>query len=189
MISRPLSCAIGLAGAVLFLGLALYQAPPAAVGAVLVRTDPIWLCAALAVYALNLSLRAWRWQVILRPVAELRYPIVARVLLIGYGLNTIMPARLGELFRAEFLRKACGLPRAPALTSIVVERLLDGLAVVLCLGVGLLLASRGGRAPRCDGGRRDLVRGCADRRPRFLPAAAVPPCCPLLPVVRAAGRG
>jgi uncharacterized membrane protein YbhN (UPF0104 family) len=145
MSSRPLPCAIGLACAVCFLGLALYQAPLAAVGAILVRTDPIWLGVALGVYAVNLSLRAWRWQVILRSVAELRYPIVARVLLVGYGLNTIMPARLGELFRAEFLRKGCGLPRAPALTSIVVERLLDGLAVVLCLAVGLLLASRSGR--------------------------------------------
>jgi uncharacterized protein (TIRG00374 family) len=146
MSSRPLHCAVGLACAVFFLGLALYHAPPAAVGAILVRTDPTWLGAALGVYAVNLSLRAWRWQLILRSVAELRYPVVARVLLIGYGLNTIMPARLGELFRAEFLRKSCGLPRAPALTSIVVERLLDGLAVVLCLAVGLGLASRGGRS-------------------------------------------
>jgi uncharacterized membrane protein YbhN (UPF0104 family) len=146
MSSRPLPCAIGLACAIFFLGLALYHAPLAAVGAILLRTDPIWLGVALGVYAVNLSLRAWRWQLILRSVADLRYPIVARVLLVGYGLNTIMPARLGEFFRAEFLCKSCGLPRAPVLTSIVVERLLDGLAVVLCLALGLLLASRGGRA-------------------------------------------
>ena len=66
--------------------------------------------------------------------------LVARALVVGYGLNTIMPARLGELFRAEFFKKTFGLSRVWALTSIVIERLFDGLAVVACLGVGLFLA-------------------------------------------------
>jgi len=60
---------------------------------------------------------------------------------VGYGLNAIMPARLGELFRAEFFKRTYGLSRVWALTSIVIERLLDGLAVIACLGVGLLLAA------------------------------------------------
>jgi glycosyltransferase 2 family protein len=56
-------------------------------------------------------------------------------------LNTIMPERLGELFRAEFLKKTSGLSRVWALTSIVIERLFDGLTVVACLGIGLLLGA------------------------------------------------
>jgi hypothetical protein len=48
-------------------------------------------------------------------------------------LNTIMPARLGELFRAEFLNMHLGLSRPGAPASIVVERLFDGLMVVACL--------------------------------------------------------
>jgi len=67
-----------------------------------------------------LALRAWRWQVILRPVAAIPYPSVARALLVGYGLNAIMPARLGELFRAEFFKKTYGLSRVWGLTSIVI---------------------------------------------------------------------
>jgi uncharacterized membrane protein YbhN (UPF0104 family) len=57
-----------------------------------------------------------------------------------------VPARLGELFRAEFFKKVYGLPRVPVLTSIVVERLLDGLTVVGCLALGLVLAARTGRS-------------------------------------------
>jgi len=60
---------------------------------------------------------------------------------VGYGLNAILPARLGELFRAEFLKTSFGLDRASALTSIVIERLFDGLMVVACLAIGLLLAA------------------------------------------------
>jgi hypothetical protein len=52
-----------------------------------------------------------------------------------------MPARLGELFRAEFFKKTFGLSRVWGLTSIVIERLFDGITVVCCLGFGLLFAA------------------------------------------------
>ena len=52
-----------------------------------------------------------------------------------------MPARLGELFRAEFFKKIYGLSRVWGLTSIVIERLFDGITVICCLGVGLLFAA------------------------------------------------
>jgi uncharacterized membrane protein YbhN (UPF0104 family) len=142
---RLLQFSFGLACALFFLALACYRAPLAAVGAILARTEPFWLGAALFTYAVNLALRAWRWQVILRGVAFLPYSTVARVLLVGYGLNTIMPARIGELLRAEFFKKTYGLRRMPVLTSIVVERLFDGLTVVGCLAIGLHFAARTGR--------------------------------------------
>jgi uncharacterized protein (TIRG00374 family) len=145
MNARLLQFSIGLAGAVFFLALACYRTPLAAVGATLARTDPFWLGAALVAYAVNLALRARRWQIILRGLAPLPYSTVARVLLVGYGLNTIMPARLGEWLRAEFFNKTCGLRRVPVLTSIVVERLFDGLTVVGCLAIGLHIAARSGR--------------------------------------------
>jgi glycosyltransferase 2 family protein len=145
MNARLLQVAIGLGCALFFLALALYRAPVTAVGAILAHSNPLWLVAALGAYAVGLALRAWRWQIILRPVATVPYPAVARVLVAGYGFNTIMPARLGELFRVEFFKKAYGLPRVPVLTSIVVERLFDGLAVVGCLASGLLLAAHADR--------------------------------------------
>jgi uncharacterized membrane protein YbhN (UPF0104 family) len=145
MNSRLLQFSIGLACAVLFLALALCRTPLATVGAILARTEPLWLGAALCAYAAGLALRARRWQTILRSVTAVSYLVVARVLIVGYGFNTIVPARLGELFRVEMFKRFYGLPRVPVLTSIVVERLFDGLAVVGCLASGLLLAGRAGR--------------------------------------------
>jgi glycosyltransferase 2 family protein len=132
---------IGLGCTFFFLALALHRVQLGSVSAALTNAKPIWIGAAVVSYAIDLSLRARRWQIILRPVAAIPYPIVARALLVGYGLNTIMPARLGELFRAEFFKKTYGLSRVWALTSIVIERLFDGLVVVACLGVGLALAA------------------------------------------------
>ena len=138
---RLIQLVIGLACTLFFLAIAFYRVRLGAVSAALAGANPVWVAAAMLIYAANLSVRAWRWQVILRPVAAIPYPIVARALLVGYGLNAIMPARLGELFRAEFFKKTFGLSRVWGLTSIVIERLFDGIMVVCCLGVGLLLAT------------------------------------------------
>jgi glycosyltransferase 2 family protein len=141
MRARAVQIVAGLVCTLFFLALALYRVPLRDVGAALAGANPIWIAAAMAVYAANLSLRARRWQLILRPIAQIPYPTVLKALVVGYGLNTVMPARLGELFRAEFLNTQIGVSRVGALTSIVVERLFDGLTVVACLGAGLLLAA------------------------------------------------
>ncbi len=138
---RLIQLVIGLACTLFFLAIAFYRVQLGAVTAALAGADPFWVAAAMLVYTLNLAVRAWRWQVILRPVAAIPFPIVARALLVGYGLNAVMPARLGELFRAEFFKKTYGLSRVWGLTSIVIERLFDGITVVCCLGFGLLFAA------------------------------------------------
>jgi len=138
---RVLQIAVGLACTLFFLAIAFYRVQLGAVSAALAGANPLWVAAAMLIYAVDLAIRAWRWQVILRPVAAIPYPIVARALLVGYGLNAVMPARLGELFRAEFFKKTFGLSRVWGLTSIVIERLFDGVTVICCLGVGLLFAA------------------------------------------------
>src|SRR5215469_11602986 len=138
---RLIQLVIGLACTLFFLAIALYRVELGAVTTALAGANPVWIGAAMLTYAVNLTLRAWRWQVILRPVAAIPYPTVARAMLVGYGLNAVMPARLGEIFRAEFFKKTSGLSRVWGLTSIVIERLFDGITVVCCLGIGLLFAA------------------------------------------------
>src|SRR5260370_25222092 len=132
---------IGLACTLIFLAIAFYRVQLGAVSAAPAGADPLWAAAAMLTYARNVALRGWRWQVILRSIAAIPYPIVARALLVGYGLNAVMPARLGELFRAEFFKKTFGLSRVWGLTSIIIERLFDGITVICCLGFGLLFAA------------------------------------------------
>jgi len=138
---RVIQVTFGLACTLIFLAIAFYRVQLGAVSTALAGANPVWIVAAMLVYSVNLVLRAWRWQVILRPVAAIPYPTVVRALLVGYGLNAVMPARLGELFRAEFFKKTFGLSRVSGLTSIVIERLFDGVMVMGCLGVGLLSAA------------------------------------------------
>jgi uncharacterized protein (TIRG00374 family) len=145
---RSIQILAGLLCTFAFLALALRDVPLEAVRASLLEAHPLWIAGAILAYATGLSLRAWRWRSILRTFMPVPYRTVARALLVGYGLNAIMPARLGELFRAEFCNKDFGLPRPSALTSIVIERLFDGLTVVICLGTGLFLAAATARSSR-----------------------------------------
>jgi uncharacterized membrane protein YbhN (UPF0104 family) len=136
---------IGVACTFFFLAVTLYRVHPGSVFSVLAHAKLTWIGAAMVAYLANLCLRTRRWELILRPVAAIPYRVVGSALLVGYGLNTIMPARLGELFRAEFLKKSFGLSRVWALTSIVIERVFDGVTVVACLAVGLFLTAATGQ--------------------------------------------
>ena len=68
---RLIQFVIGLACTLSFLGIAFYRVQLGAVGAALAGANPLWAAAAMLIYAVNLALRAWRWQVILPPVAAI----------------------------------------------------------------------------------------------------------------------
>lgn len=96
-----------------------------------------WVAVALVGYWIELALRAARWRVILEPVKALSFGRVAKTLIVGYAANNVLPVRLGELFRADFIARRCRVSRLAAIATIVVERLLDMVVVLLCAAVGI----------------------------------------------------
>jgi glycosyltransferase 2 family protein len=110
MKGRVIQITIGLASAFFFLSLALYRAQLGSVGAALAHANPTWIGAAIVAYAANLSSGKAMADHI-APFAAIPYRVVAGALLVGYGLNTIVPVRLGERFRAEYFKKSFGLSR------------------------------------------------------------------------------
>lgn len=97
-----------------------------------------FVIAAVGAYWLNLGVRVARWHLLLNAVTRLAMRDVATALVVGYALNNVLPARLGELYRADFLGRQYGVSRSSALGTIFVERLGDGLALVTMLIVALL---------------------------------------------------
>jgi len=84
------------------------------------------------------ALKAWRWTLLLEPVASLRVREVAGPLMIGFMANNILPAHLGELVRVHVLGRTHGVPRAAVLSTVILERLFDLVAILTLFGVGLL---------------------------------------------------
>jgi glycosyltransferase 2 family protein len=129
--------AIGLTFGALFLWLALRQISVGEIKGSLSVLDYRWIFLAVLFYCINLSVRVARWRILLRSTIDLSYPQVCAALIVGYMVNNLLPARLGELYRADYMKRKHSITRSAALGSIVVERLLDGLAVVSIFNIGL----------------------------------------------------
>jgi glycosyltransferase 2 family protein len=136
-ISTGQKLTLGLAIGIGFLWLSVRHLHLHQVLAVILGAEISWLAIAFALYAGNLAIRVHRWRLLLHGHDNLSYRKVGAVLLSGYGLNFLLPARIGELFRVELMRRRHGVARAVVFSSIVIERILDGLCVVLLLGIGL----------------------------------------------------
>ncbi len=88
-------------------------------------------------YAIQLWAKTERWaQLLERGSVSLR--ILFSSMMVGYTVNTLLPARLGEVARVYLLQKRANVPAGRTLSTIVVERLLDVATVVLILGIALL---------------------------------------------------
>jgi uncharacterized protein (TIRG00374 family) len=55
---------------------------------------------------------------------------------VGYATNNVLPARLGEVVRAHVVGKSAGISRTVAFSSVLVERIFDGSAIVFLLILG-----------------------------------------------------
>lgn len=111
------------------------------VGDLVRRADPRWVAFAAVLSTLDLAFRGLRWQRLLRPIARIRYLPMFGYLLIGYLANNVLPARLGELVRSHYIGDREGISRAAALGTVVVERVIDLVAVVGIATAALLILS------------------------------------------------
>lgn len=105
----------------------------------LVNARYIWLLPSIAFVVLGLMARGWRWRVLLG--GELSWWRAFNILNVAYLVNGVIPFRAGEVARAYLATQA--QPPIPALKSvstIVVERLLDTLAVLAIMALALTVA-------------------------------------------------
>jgi hypothetical protein len=139
VIGRILRAGLGLGVSAVALWLVLGSVDLDEVGAVLGRAAPAWLAVMLAFQALDILVRAVRWQRLLRPVARVRFGDTLDALLVGYLANNVLPARLGELVRSHRFGERAGLSRTTTLGTVVVERVVDTGVVVAIAAVGILV--------------------------------------------------
>ena len=91
-------------------------------------------------------IRAARWQVLMRPIGPVRTWYAWRATLIGFAASNVLPARIGEVLRPYLLARSERLDTASTFATVIVERLLDGLAVLALLA--LYLSGATGPHPR-----------------------------------------
>ncbi len=104
--------------------------------------------AAFLVYYLSFGLRALRWRSLLENVgyrkdAGISLPKFWRlteIVYLSFFANAIVPAKLGDLYRAYLLRQDIGVSTTRSFATVLAERLLD-LIILLLLFIPALIIS------------------------------------------------
>jgi len=102
--------------------------------------DYLLLTLAVAVSTAGFLIRAIRWRILLIPLKpDTSLSARFRAVCIGFMANNLLPARAGEFARALAFVKMEPVPLSGSFGSLVVERFLDGMVILLLLAVALLL--------------------------------------------------
>ncbi len=116
----------------------------------LLRADPWPILLSLLLLPCFLVVKAWRWQRLIREMGlELPLLTATGLYIVGIFLGQTTPGQAGDLVKAWYLHDR-GQPLAPALLSVVLDRLFDliVMAVLATLGIyalGQLLPGEGTR--------------------------------------------
>ena len=112
----------------------------------------LWLVPALLSIFVRFWLTAVRWRVLLGSTKRIGLHRLFGVTMIGFMANNVFPARIGEFVRAYALGRSESLAAPLAFATIVIERIFDGLTLLLFLGGGLFFFSGGGASDSSPGG-------------------------------------
>jgi uncharacterized protein (TIRG00374 family) len=99
----------------------------------------LWLAPALLSIVVRFWLTAIRWRILLGSTKRIGLHRLFGVTMIGFMANNVFPARIGEFVRAYALGRSESLAAPLAFATIVIERIFDGLTLLLFLGAGLFL--------------------------------------------------
>lgn len=85
--------------------------------------------------------QAVRWSAILRGIhPTVRFWTVFQSKLVGFAANSILPARLGDFVRVEFVSAVTGVTRSKVLASGVVDLWFDKIGWLITFGVAFFVA-------------------------------------------------
>lgn len=101
-----------------------------------------WMLFSLIFGVFGHLFRGWRWNLALAPLGE--YPKLSNsvyAIFVSYAANLVVP-RVGEVSRCGVLAKYDGVSFSKSLGTVVSERLIDSMCVLLITAVTLLLQSR-----------------------------------------------
>jgi uncharacterized membrane protein YbhN (UPF0104 family) len=110
------------------------------------RANPALMLAAFLVYYTTFIARALRWRYMLHNAGVERPPsplILGTIICLSWFVNCLLPAKLGDVYRAYLLRKRGRISLSMAGGTIVAERIIDFAFVLILLGASALVAFRG----------------------------------------------
>lgn len=96
----------------------------------------------LALYLLGMFFRTIRWRMLLNQSKTVSFGNVFDGLVIGFMVNNLLPAKIGELLRADYIARRERLSRSFTLGTVFAERMLDIFLVIIFLFVSVIFSKR-----------------------------------------------
>ena len=126
----------GVASSIVFMGIAISRLRLDDIRTALATARVLpWVPLAVLSYVLGHLVRGVRCKMLVSREATIPVSVATNVVVLGYAVNNILPARLGEFARAAMLSERTGMPFAQSLSVTLLERLLDGLVLLAMLVV------------------------------------------------------
>ena len=131
-VKRNLSLIGGTLLSLLFLWLAFRRVDLQEVWGALREADPLLVALALFTFLVTQVVKSVRWKTLFYPEhRSRRLTKLLKVIVVGQMVNAAIPARLGEVARAYLLGKIERISTAYAFGTIVLEKALDSLMLLL----------------------------------------------------------
>lgn len=144
---RATHLALGGGVAILFLWLTLRDMDASRLAAEVEGLRLVWIAGALGFLVLGYVARVLRWRSMLLPHNPGLGAGRAAVAFLGsIAANNLLPLRAGDLLRCFGFSRWLGVPSGPTVASVLVERLLDLVTLILALALALLLFQPGGES-------------------------------------------
>jgi glycosyltransferase 2 family protein len=110
-------------------------------GGILLKANYLWLLAAIIISIIAFIIRAKRWILLIEPLGyKPGLKNTYHSLVTGYFANLIFP-RLGEVTRCAALGRKEKLPFDKLVGTVIIERTIDFLTLLLLLGITLIAGS------------------------------------------------
>lgn len=110
-----------------------------------------FLALAFAVYYLTFPIRGFRWRYVLSRVGtQVGYRDATEILFLSWFVNCVVPAKLGDLYRAYLLKGNMGASASRTVGTIFIERIAD---IIVIFGLALAAgywSFRGRSRPEVD---------------------------------------
>ena len=89
-----------------------------------------YVAPAVLIYFAGVAIRGLRWQRLLLPLGRIPARQAVALLVVSYTVNNVVPARMGDVMRVFLLARETGVRKSASLATVVLERLLDVLAIL-----------------------------------------------------------
>ncbi len=98
----------------------------------------VYLVFGISFLVLGYASRILRWSIILSSTgSEAGFTTCCAPFLGSITLNNVLPFRIGDIVRALVFPASMGITRTVATSSLIVERLIDLVTLLLCFAIGL----------------------------------------------------